>query len=359
MVWADVDGHIGWQAVGLAPIRGKWDGLVPVPGDGRYEWAGFLPVLDLPHTADPRRGWIATANQDNVPHDYPRSIAFQWTDSFRFDRIAEVLGSDRRFTLTDMMQLQQDELSLPARALVPLLRGLHPAELKTRQAVDRLQTWDFVLNQSSVPAAIYVTWEKAVRHAVWELVVPREAREVLPASALSTERLIAWLTAPDGRFGAEPVDGRDDLLLKALGQAMTELERRLGPDPERWRYGQAGLKHVLLKHPLSDAVQPDLRARLDLGPLPRGGSAHTVNSTSDSENQATGASFRIIADLADWDHTLGTNTPGQSGDPDSPHYRDLFGPWARGEYFPAFYSRPKVESFTESKLLLTPPTAAP
>ena len=95
------------------------------------------------------------------------------------------------------------------------------------------------------------------------------------------------------------------------------------------------------------------------GRCPAVATAHTVNSTSDSENQATGASFRIIADVADWDRALGTNTPGQSGDPDSPHYSDLFGPWARGEYFPVFYSRPKVESVTESKLLLGPPTAAP
>ena len=133
---------------------------------------------------------------------------------------------------------------------------------------------------------------------------------------------------------------------------MAELEQRLGPDMNRWQYGQAKLKHVLLKHPLSDAVSPDLRARLDLGPLPRGGYAHTVNSTSDNDNQATGASFRIIADVGDWDRSLGTNTPGQSGDPDSPHYRDLFEPWADGEYFPAFFSRAKVESVTEATTVL-------
>ena len=127
MVWADVDGHIGWQAVGLAPIRQNWDGLLPVPGDGRYEWDGFLPALDLPHMADPPRGWFATANQDNLPPGYPFAVGFQWTDPFRFARIEEVLGSGRRFTLSDMMQLQHDELSLPARSLVPLLRGLQPA----------------------------------------------------------------------------------------------------------------------------------------------------------------------------------------------------------------------------------------
>jgi penicillin amidase len=105
---------------------------------------------------------------------------------------------------------------------------------------------------------------------------------------------------------------------------------------------------------LSGAVRADLRARLDLGPLPRGGAASTVNNTSDSDNQISGASFRIIADTGDWDRALGTNTPGQSGDPDSPHYRDLFAPWAGGEYFPTFFSRGKVESVCETKFVLAP-----
>ena len=199
LVWADLDGHIGWQAVGLAPIRGKWDGLVPVPGDGRYEWDGYLPASELPHSADPERGWLATANQDNLPAGYPHALGFQWTDPFRFARIEEVLASGRRFTLADMMQLQQDERSLPARSLVSLLRGLEPAGPNTREGIDRLLAWDGVLDKRAVPAAIYVTWEKAVRRAVWELLVPREARSALPASSLSTERLIQWLTSPDGR----------------------------------------------------------------------------------------------------------------------------------------------------------------
>ena len=99
MVWADVDGHIGWQAVGLAPRRKNWDGLMPVPGDGRYEWDGFLPFLDLPHVADPPRGWLATANQDNLPPGYPFAIGFQWTDPLRFSRIEEILAraSDSRY----------------------------------------------------------------------------------------------------------------------------------------------------------------------------------------------------------------------------------------------------------------------
>jgi penicillin amidase len=355
LVWADVDGHIGWQAVGLAPVRRNWDGLLPVPGDGRYEWESPFSDPDrLPHRADPPDGRIATANQDNLPTGYPFGLGFQWTDAFRFSRIDEVLQSGRRFTLGDMMRLQHDQLALPARSLVPLLLAAGPFAGKASEAISRLKAWDFVLDQDSVAAAIYVAWERVARTLVWECSVPRGARAIFPVISLSTEKVIQWLTTPDGRFGADPVAGRDALLAKALALAIDALERRLGPDMSRWQYGQAAFKHVLLKHPLSGAVKPELRARLDLGPRPRGGYAHTVNSTSDSDNQSTGASFRIVVDLGDWDRALGTNTPGQSGDPESPHYRDLFEPWCVGKYFSVFYSAAKIESAAERKTVLTP-----
>ena len=354
LVWADVDGHIGWQAVGLAPRRKNWDGLMPVPGDGRYEWDGYLPNLDLPHLADPPQGWFASANQDNLPPGYPFAVGFEWTDSFRFARLEEVLSADRRFTLMDMMRLQQDEVSLPARSLVPLLRGLKTAPGRTSQAIDQLLSWNFILTQDSVPAAVYVAWEHVLKSAVWNLVVPEKAKSVFPQRSLSTQRLIEWLTTPDGRFGADPIGRRDEVLLQSLTQAVAELEQRLGPDRNRWRYGQEAFKHIRFKHPLSDAVTAEQRTRLDLGPLPRGGYGHTVNSTSDDLNQATGASFRIIADTGDWDHSVGTNTPGQSGDPESRHYRDLLGMWADGQYFPVFFTRPKIETVTEARMTLVP-----
>ena len=328
MVWADVDGHIGWQAVGLAPRRNNHaNGLLPVPGDGRYEWEGFLPLLELPHVIDPPRGWFASANQNNLPPGFPFAIGFQWTDPFRFDRIEEVLGSGRPFTLTDMMKLQQDELSLPARALVPLLRGLNVPPGRPSEALERLLAWDLVLRASSVAATIYVSWENALAAATWSIVVPEKAQAVFPRSALSTQKLIAWLTHPDERFGENPQALRDSVLSVALVRAVHDLERRLGPDMSRWQYGQANFKHVELKHPLSDAVASQWRKRLNLGPLPRGGNSHTVNSTSNGLNQSAGATFRIIADTGDWDRAVGTNSPGQSGDPENLHYGDLFEPW--------------------------------
>ena len=165
-----------------AACDGAGTGCCRCPGDGRYEWDGFLPVLDLPHLADPPRGWFASANQDNLPPRLSRSrVGFQWTDPFRFARIEEVLGSGRRFTLTDMMQLQQDELSLPARSLVPLLRGLKPASDRARQAVRPAAGLGLRARQGlgRRPRSMR-RGRRHVKAAVRELMVPDEARDGLP-----------------------------------------------------------------------------------------------------------------------------------------------------------------------------------
>src|SRR5690606_26485920 len=113
-------------------------------------------------------------------------------------------------------------------------------------------------------------------------------------------------------------------------------------------------KHALIRHPMSAALPDSRRARFDVGPCDRCGYALTVNATGAGDNQTSGASFRIIADLYDWDLSVGTNTPGQSGDPSSPHYRDLFELWAEGRYFPVLYSRQRVEEVIELRTLLLP-----
>lgn len=352
MVWADVQGNIGWQAAGITPIRPNWSGLLPVPGDGRYEWSGFLPILNLPHLHNPPEGYIATANENNVPPGYPHAVGFEWADPFRLARIAEVLGSGRKLTMTDMMRLQQDELSIPARTLVPLLHPLRSSDPPTQQALEMLGSWDYVLDRGSVPAAIFVVWERRLVENTYQRMLPPEAAELVTARSL--RRTIGWLTAPDGRFGTDPLAGRDSLLLWSLEEALAELRTRAGDDMRRWQYGQERLKHSLIRHPLSDLVDDGTRARLDAGPHPRGGYGHTVNATGSGYNQPAGASFRIIAETGDWDGALGTNTPGQSGDPESPHYRDLFTLWAQGRYFPVLFSRSKVEAAAVRTTVLAP-----
>jgi penicillin amidase len=353
MVWADRRGNIGWQAAGIAPVRRTWSGLLPVPGDGRYEWDGFLPVRQLPGAANPRAGFLATANENNVPAGYPHNdaVTLTWADPYRVQRIAEVLGARRGLTVRDMAALQQDETSLPARALVPLLRRVQTEDWTARRARELLLGWDHVLGAESVPAAIYVAWERRLQRNLRDRIVPEPARPFLPGAAL--ERTVELMTRPDERLGGDPARIRDAILARSLEEAVAELKERLGPDMAAWRYGQTRMHHVQLRHPLSAALDSAGRAGLDHGPLPRGGSAQTVNASA-PDAQTHGASFRIVADPADWDASLGTNSPGQSGDPRSPHYGDLFGPWARGEYFPVLYSREKVRSAAETTTVLLP-----
>ena len=144
------------------------------------------------------------------------------------------------------------------------------------------------------------------------------------------------------------------LLLRTLEQAVDDLGQKLGRDMDDWVYGQAGYKHATIRHPLSPAVDAATRALLDVGPLPRGGHGYTVGNTGNGDNQTGGASFRIFVDTRDWDQTLGMNTPGQVGDPDSPFYDNLFELWANDKVFPAFYSRGRIESVTAERLELRP-----
>ncbi len=352
MVWADRDGAIGWQAVGIAPIRPNWTGLVPVPGDGRYEWAGYLPIKAKPHVYNPEKGFWATANENLVPpgYLYREAVGWVWSDPFRSDRIEEVLGSGRQHTMMDLMQLQTDYLSIPARNLVPLLKDLQAEDETAERARRILLDWDYVLDKNAVAAGIYVAWERRLQANMADLFIPEEARDYL--RRISMTKMIEWLVAPRRAFGKDPLAGRDAFLLASLQEATDDLRRRLGRDVNTWHYRR--YKHALIYHPLSAAVNPDLRQKLDVGPLPRGGNSYTVGNTGGSDNQRAGASFRIIVDTGDWDTAVGMNAPGQAGNPDSPFYDNLFEPWAKDKFFSVFYSRDKVESVATEVVVLSP-----
>ena len=355
MIWADREGNIGWQAVGIAPIRRNWSGLVPVPGDGRYEWDGYLPIRAKPSVYNPPEGYFATANNHLTPDGYPHmdAIGFEWSDPYRWARAAEVLGSGRLHSMADMMALQTDYLSIPARTIVPMLRHVGPSpDPATERARELLLAWDFVLDPTSVAAGIYVAFEGRVRGNVRNAVVPAAQRSVLGGLAMT--KVIDHLNAPGGEFGDDPLAGRDAVLLGSLEEAVAALRAKLGGDMDGWQYGQPGYKHARIFHPLSRAAPPALAARFTVGPLSRGGNSYTLNNTGGGDNQTSGASFRLIVDTGDWDRAVGSNTPGQSGDPDSPFYDNLFELWANDRFFPVFYSRERVESVAAERWVLSP-----
>lgn len=361
MVWAGRPsatdkGTIGWQAVGLAPIRKNWTGLVPVPGDGRFEWAGYLPIAQLPHSENPPSGYIVTANNNLTPVDYPyrNAIGWVWASPSRAHRIEEVLNDGKRKTISDFMRLQADYVSLPARTLVPLLEPLSSDNLPTEQALAYLRKWNYELGTSSVAAAIYVGFEMHLRRAFMSLAIPADARPYL--KSIPTKRILDWAVSPQlatNRSINSP-SWRDSLLLACVTHAVDDLTQQFGPEMETWVYGQRTYKHITLTHALSELVSDEQQRRINIGPVARGGYAETVNATGNSLNQEHGATFRIVMDTQDWDRTMGINSPGQSADPDSPHYRDLFPLWAENGYFPVFFTRKRVEQVAETKLLLKP-----
>jgi penicillin G amidase len=355
MIWADKNGHIGWQAVGISPIRKNWSGLVPVPGDGRFEWAGYLPIHLLPNKFDPVEGFVATANNNLTPVNFPNrnAIGWTWAHPVRAHRIEEVLSSGRKHTLEEFAQLQNDNVSLTARTLVPLLKRI-AVEEKYQSFKSKLDNWnDFELNPESKIATIYVEWEKLLKKSVHVLMVPEKARKYL--KTIPTKRLTDWLVSPPPNFGLNPLESRDSILLNCFKLAIDSVSIRLGKDENLWQYGQEKNKHIKLTHPLSEWVfDPVLKEKINLGPIPRGGYGETVNNTSNNLNQTHGASFKILVDTENWDRTLGINSPGQSGDPRSQHFGDLFNLWGTGGYFPVYFSKEKVEAVTEKRIIFTP-----
>ena len=354
MVWADKEGNIGWQAVGIAPIRRNFSGMVPIPGDGRYEWDGYLPIIQKPNVYNPNEGFFATANQNVTPEDYEHwdAIAYQWSDPYRGDRVNEVLSAGQKMNMQDMISLQTDYTSLPARTLVPYLLPLTFSDSLANLAQSLLENWNFELNPESIPAAIYVTFENNLRIEAHQRFVPMAIQQHI--TSIQLKRVIDWVISPDDMFGSDAIKGRNRFLQETFEASISELKSKLGPNMDNWQYGQEDLKHVLIRHAVSDVTYDEIDILVDAGPAPRGGNGYTPGSTSNNWNQSTGASFRMIVNTGDWDEAIGTNPPGQSGDPNSPFYSNLFDSWANDEYFPVFYSKAKIDSVAVETLRLEP-----
>lgn len=352
MIWADKLGNIGWQAVGIAPVRTNFSGMVPVPGDGRYEWKKYLPILEKPNTLNPESGFFATANQNVTPENYNNwdAITYIWSDPFRGDRVNEVLGSGKKFTMDDMKSLQTDYHSIPASLLVPYLKNLDFNFELEIEARDLLQNWDFELGKDLPEAGIYVAWERQIMDNANAIFVPEEIEDLV---SLQLRTIINFLQDPEDSW-ATGETGRDEFLKKSFVQAINFLSNTYGPSPEDWIYGQEKFKHVFVKHSLSNILNEEWREKINAGPLPRGGNSYTVCATGGNDTQTHGATFKLIVNTGDWDLAIGTNTPGQSGDPESPFYKNLFELWANDQYFPVYYSKGKIESIEAECLILSP-----
>lgn len=350
--YADIDGNHGWQVIGTVPIRsGGHDGLMPVPGDGRYDWKGRFGAERLPSEYNPAKGWFATANQNNLPADYPVPLAFSFREPYRYERIVEVLEKQPRHGVADSAGLQQDVVSTPARQFAALIPGtLSPA---AEPAGDMLRGWNGRLDVGSAQAALFQILWADLGKRVLDAIVPRKARELVPSIAAG--ELIRLMREPDARFGPDRAATRDRLFDEALAGAWTEATRLMGADPAGWRWGN--LHAVRIAHPLSRL--PAIAAAfptIEGGQSP--GDNYTVNArwvaTGRGYRTSGGASYLQVIDVGNWDNSLYLNLPGQSADPRSPHYRDHYAPWITGEMQKLPFSDAAVDAQAHTRTLLLP-----
>jgi penicillin amidase len=307
LICGDVDGNISFQASALTPKRRGWSGRLPVPGTGKYEWDGFR--TDLPRLLNPPQGYVATANHNvNIPGVAP--VMFKTLNNVMFERIKRVehvlntIFNTRTHTIDDSKQLQHDVYSLRGALEQDLFRGWTAKAGDAEKARAMVAGWDAMLHKDSAAAAIYLAWREAADRAVFDYAAPREPR--LP------------------------------LVEAGLVKALALLTKEQGPDWSKWRYGRMHTRDF--PHPFV--------AAFDLPTVERSGGNGTV--------AADGASYREIMDVADWDRSVVTNVPGQSGQPESPFYGNLLPLWDRGEYFPLLYSRPRVDRDAAHRLTLRP-----
>jgi penicillin amidase len=349
-VYADVDGTIGYQCTGRYPIRRAGDGTVPVPGwTDDHEWDGWIPFEDLPWAADPDRGYLVTANNRIHDDGYPFLIGHDFHLPYRARRVAERLEALATHDVGSMARIQLDTVSIPARAALAPLSALRPRSDEERDAIGLLAGWDGDMSVDSVAAGVFNVWS---RHIARRALEPRLGEELFrryhtDREVFQCEVLPAWLGDPAGWID-------DDLLRAALGDALTELRERLGPDPSAWRWG--ALHRLALVHPLG--AIPGLGPLFTAADTELGGDEQTVMQGGfdgrDGYVVDVIASWRAVYDLADLDRSVGVLPTGVSGNPASPHWNDQFPLWIEGGHHPLPFTRPAVEAAAIATLRLIP-----
>ncbi len=369
LVYADTEGHIGYQTPGLIPIRGPGnDGTLPAEGwRPENDWTGrFVPFRALPSELDPEEGFIVTANQAPIGGDYPYYLGDSWDMGYRSQRIRErleaLIGRADKVSVSDLAAVQNDDANPMAPVLVPFLLDVDTlGSAYYRDGQDLLRVWDYTQPADSAAAAYYnAVWSNLLR-----LTFHDEMREsIWPDGGdfwfAAMERLLAHPTDSwwDDRETEDVRESRDDILRQAMLDARDELTRRQGLDPAEWSWGrihELNLKEQTLG---SSGIGP-LEWLFDRQGYPVGGGTSVVNATSwdaGAGYQVTAApSMRMVVSMADLDDSRWVNLTGVSGHPFSAHYADQTDLWVAGETLPWRFSADEVEAATEDTLRLVPP----
>jgi penicillin amidase len=353
-VYADVDGNIGYLVAAWIPIRRSGDGSVPVPGDtDAHEWTGYIPFDELPRLLNPPGGRVATANARVVGPGYRHYITDRWAGPHRTERIYALLGQKEKLAPPDCIEVQADIVSpfhlFIAGHLVEAAKRAKPSDPRAAELLTRLPAWDGRAEPDSVEVAFvdYTRYEllRNLLHRHFGDAWPRTYewwRHVVFTENILRDRPAPWLPREFTSY--------DELLMASADAAVRRLERvTRSKNPQEWRWGDLIALEIL--HPLGREGFP--RWLLSLGPIPQGGTSHTVKQTG----RSIGPAMRFVADLSDWDSSLMNLTAGQSGQWLSPHYTDHFPAWFEGRGLPSPFTDAAWEKARRHRLRLRPGNA--
>ncbi len=330
-VYADVDGNIGYQAAGKLPIRKGFDGSVPVPGNGRFDWQGYIPFDQLPRAYNPQSGMIVTANQNPFPPNYPYTVSGNFASQFRSNRIRELLQNGSRFEPADFLRIETDVYSAFAHEFAEnLVRAIirrKPSEPELGSVAARLRAWDGQFRADEpIPVLVAITYNRFLRSLVEAAAGDRAA---LYSSQMGTAFVAQLLAArPPGW-----VKDYDDLLVRSLERSLHDLRGMPARSTATW--GQ--YLETTLAHPIGHSI-PLIRRWFDIGPFPQSGTTTTIKQTT----TRMGPSMRMIVDLSNLDYSLHNITTGESGQPFSSHYKDQWQAYYEGRSFRLQFSSPEI-----------------
>jgi penicillin G amidase len=357
LVYADVDGHIGWQATGSVPIRGGGDlsrGYRPA-NDPAHAWSGYIPFDDLPRMVDPARGWVGTAN--NRPVDVEEQtvpLYGWWAPGHRAVRLRQLLDDGQTLLADDMRAMHADTTNLRAAEALPRLPELLGGGAAGARLLALLAGWDLRMSTDSVSATVFEAFFERWQRHVLAARFPDEARAFLGTLGAGSGLALRLLSEgePAGWFG----DGVEPSAVAetAAAEALADLEARYGAEPAAWRWG--AVHQVSFRHPLDG--RPGAEGLFATAPRETPGTGYVLNANGFSHDApfgvTSGPEYRLVVDLGDLDATTSVLTTGLSGLPGSPHYTDMVDPWVRGASLPLPHSPAAVERAKVAETRLEP-----
>lgn len=350
---ADRRGEILWTPIGRSPDRFGWDGRFPAPG-WRLEvgWRGLLPAEANPELLDPREGLIATANSF-LPVPTPEWFGEDFDTSFRMDRIREALAARDDWDVESFAALQGDVVSEWARFLVARLGDGYDGD--AARAAAALGAWDGAMTLRG-PSVLFALFERALQRATFE----DEARAAGIGRFGTRWRLVRLLDeeiSPSfwDDVATPEVEGRREILARALAEAWREGAARFGPDVGVWDYG--ALHAIVFDHALGSV--PVIGPRWNRGPYPVPGSPTTILAfggpwRADHQEVTYGPSMRFVTDAAHPERTLSVMPGGQSGHPWDAHYDDQLEPYLENRPHEVAWTPEAIERAAVSRLELRP-----